>query len=152
MVVLLVGGGSRLMDAMINKLNKCGHRVYLITGKKESHFTYPRVFERYDFPYSSDSIKEIFESVRPDVVIFLGAYDSNYSWTHTRKESVQYAADLTNMLSAYSVCKKGRFVYLSSQEIYGKSYIDDVAEEETGIGKKLPCDGGCTGRRYLSDI
>ena len=132
MVVLLVGGGSRLMDAMINKLNKCGHRVYLITGKKESHFTYPRVFERYDFPYSSDSIKEIFESVRPDVVIFLGAYDSNYSWTHTRKESVQYAADLTNMLSAYSVCKKGRFVYLSSQEIYGKSYIDDVAEEEAG--------------------
>ena len=46
MVVLLVGGGSRLMDAMINKLNKCGHRVYLLTGKKESHFTYPRVFER----------------------------------------------------------------------------------------------------------
>ena len=132
MVVLLVGGGSRLMDAMINKLNKCGHRVYLITGKKESHFTYPRVFERYDFPYSSDSIKEIFESVRPDVVIFLGAYDSNYSWTHTRKESVQYTADLTNILSAYSVCKKGRFVYLSSQEIYGKSYIDDVAEEEAG--------------------
>lgn len=137
MVVLLVGGGSRLMDAMINKLNKCGHRVYLITGKKESHFTYPRVFERYDFPYSSDSIKEIFESVRPDVVIFLGAYDSNYSWTHTRKESVQYAADLTNMLSAYSVCKKGRFVYLSSQEIYGKSYIDDVAEEETGSAKNF---------------
>lgn len=132
MVVLLVGGGSRLMDAMINKLNKCGHRVYLITGKKESHFTYPRVFERYDFPYSSDSIKEIFESVRPDVVIFLGAYDSNYSWMHTRKESVQYTADLTNILSAYSVCKKGRFVYLSSQEIYGKSYIDDVAEEEAG--------------------
>lgn len=137
MVVLLVGGGSRLMDAMINKLNKCGHRVYLITGKKESHFTYPRVFERYDFPYSSDSIKEIFESVRPDVVIFLGAYDSNYSWTHTRKESVQYAADLTNMLSAYSVCKKGRFVYLSSQEIYGKSYIDDVAEEEAGSAKNF---------------
>lgn len=137
MVVLLVGGGSRLMDAMINKLNKCGHRVYLITGKKESHFTYPRVFERYDFPYSSDSIKEIFESVRPDVVIFLGAYDSNYSWTHTRKEAVQYTADLTNILSAYSVCKKGRFVYLSSQEIYGKSYIDDVAEEESGSAKNF---------------
>lgn len=41
------------------------------------------------------------------------------------------------MLSAYSVCKKGRFVYLSSQEIYGKSYIDDVAEEETGSAKNF---------------
>ena len=137
MVVLLVGGGSRLMDAMINKLNKCGHRVYLITGKKESHFTYPRVFERYDFPYGSDSIKEIFESVRPDVVIFLGAYDSNYSWIHARKESVQYTADLTNMLSAYSGCKKGRFIYLSSQEVYGKSYIDDIPEEEVGSAKNF---------------
>ena len=137
MVVLLVGGGSRLMDAMINKLNKCGHRVYLLTGKKESHFTYPRVFERYDFPYDSDSIKEIFESIRPDVTIFLGAYDTNYKWEHTRKESVQYAADLTNILSAYSVCRKGRFIYLSSQEVYGKSYIDDIPEEEASSAKNF---------------
>ncbi len=137
MVVLLVGGGSRLMDVMINKLNKCGHRVYLLTGKKESHFTYPRVFERYDFPYDSDSIKEIFESIRPDVTIFLGAYDTNYKWEHTRKESVQYAADLTNILSAYSVCRKGRFIYLSSQEVYGKSYIDDIPEEEASSAKNF---------------
>lgn len=137
MVVLLVGGGSRLMDAMINKLNKCGHRVYLLTGKKESHFTYPRVFERYDFPYDSDSIKEIFESIRPDVTIFFGAYDTNYKWEHTRKESVQYAADLTNILSAYSVCRKGRFIYLSSQEVYGKSYIDDILEEEASSAKNF---------------
>lgn len=137
MVVLLVGGGSRLMDAMINKLNKCGHRVYLLTGKKESHFTYPRVFERYDFPYDRDSIKEIFESIRPDVTIFLGAYDTNYKWEHTRKESVQYAADLTNILSAYSVCRKARFIYLSSQEVYGKSYIDDIPEEEASSAKNF---------------
>ncbi len=137
MVVLLVGGGSRLMDVMINKLNKCGHRVYLLTGKKESHFTYPWVFERYDFPYDSDSIKDIFESIRPDVTIFLGAYDTNYKWEHTRKESVQYAADLTNILSAYSVCRKGRFIYLSSQEVYGKSYIDDIPEEEASSAKNF---------------
>lgn len=137
MVVLLVGGGSRLMDAMINKLNKCGHRVYLLTGKKESHFTYPRVFERYDFPYDSDSMKEIFESIRPDVTIFLGAYDTNYTWEHTRKESVQYTADLTNILSAYSVCRRGRFIYLSSQEVYGKPYIDDIPEEESSSAKNF---------------
>ena len=137
MVALLVGGGIRLMDAMINKLNKYGHRVYLLTGKKESHFVYPRVFERYDFAYDSDSIKEIFESIRPDVVIFLGAYDTNYRWEHARKESVQYSADLTNILSAYSVCKKGRFVYLSSQDVYGKSYMNDIVEEEASSAKNF---------------
>ena len=31
MVVLLVGGGSVLMNAMIDKLNKNGHRVYPVS-------------------------------------------------------------------------------------------------------------------------
>lgn len=50
MVVLLVGGSSVLMDAMIDKLNKNGHRVYLLTGQKENRSSYRHVFEKYNFP------------------------------------------------------------------------------------------------------
>ena len=49
MVVLLAGGGSVLMNALIDKLNKNGHRVYLLTGQKENRFSYKRVFEKYNF-------------------------------------------------------------------------------------------------------
>ena len=33
MNILLVGGNGKIMDAMIDKLNKGGHRVYLLTGR-----------------------------------------------------------------------------------------------------------------------
>lgn len=64
---LLVGGGSSMMDAVIDKLNKSNHRVYLLTGRKDKSSSYKRVFERYDFPYDDDSVKDIIESVKPDV-------------------------------------------------------------------------------------
>ena len=131
MVVLLIGGGSVLMDAMISKLTKNGHRVYLLTGQKNSRFSYKQVFEKYNFPYDSGSIKDIFESTRPDVVVFMGAYDTNFDWEgDARQESVRYVAGLVNILSAYSLVKEGKFIYFSSQEVFGEVYIDNIGEEE----------------------
>ncbi|MEY8394759.1 hypothetical protein AALB64_08025 [Lachnospiraceae bacterium 45-P1] len=49
MNILLAGGSGRTMDAMIDKLNKGGHRVYLLTGQKEKKYSYKHVFERYNF-------------------------------------------------------------------------------------------------------
>ena len=43
MVVLLTGGSSVLMNALIDKLNKNGHRVYLLTGQRDRRVTYKRV-------------------------------------------------------------------------------------------------------------
>ena len=94
------------MDAMINKLNKDGHRVYLLTGTKNSHTSYQKVFEKYNFEYDSDSIREILVSANPDIVIFMGAHDTRYDWENSRKTSVQFTADLTNVIF---VCKKRPF-------------------------------------------
>lgn len=130
MVVLLAGGGSVLMNAVIDKLNKNGHRVYLLTGQKEKRFSYSRVFEKYNFTYDSESIREILESIRPDVTVFTGAFDTNFGWESPRQEAVGYMAGLMNILSAFSMLKTGRFFYLSSHEVYGASYMDDIKEEE----------------------
>ena len=130
MVAFLIGGEGRFMDAMINKLNKDGHRVYLLTGTKNSHTSYQKVFEKYNFEYDNDSIREILVSANPDVVIFMGAQDTRYDWENARKTSVQFTADLTNIVSAYSSIKKGRFLYISSQEVFGRSYIEDIKEDE----------------------
>ena len=85
------------MDAMISKLAKNGHRVYLLTGQKNNRSSYKKVFEKYDFPYDSGSIKDIFESTRPDVVVFMGAFDTNFDWKEdARQESVRYVAGIVN--------------------------------------------------------
>lgn len=129
MAVLLIGGGSRFMDAMIDKMSKSGHRVYLLTGKRESRSSYKHVFEKYNFEYDTDSIEDIFKSIGPELIIFMGAYDTNFDWQMARKESVRYAAALTNLLSAYAVAGKGRFVYLSSQEVYSSVHGTDITED-----------------------
>ena len=89
MIVFLVGGESRLMDALITKMEKDGHKTYLLTGKRDGRGKYRRVFERYNFPYDRESVREIFTNVNPDLVIFLGAYDTNYDWSDARRESYE---------------------------------------------------------------
>ena len=130
MNVLMVGGGSRMADAIIDKLNKGNHRVYLLTGQREKRISYKHVFEKYYFSYEDDSVKDIFESVRPELVLFLGAYDTNFAWQRSGQDSMHYAASLMNILSAYAMLGTGRFVYFSSQEVYGGSYLDSVSETE----------------------
>ena len=46
MDILLVGGGNGLMDAMLNKLNKEGHRAYVLTGSKNRKYSYRNAYEK----------------------------------------------------------------------------------------------------------
>ena len=137
MDILLVGGAGSLMNALIDKLNKEGHRVYVLTGQKDGGGKYRNVFEKYNFPYESDCLKEIYDSVNPQVVLFLGAYDTNYTWKDARRESVQYSAGLINLLMSYSAVKQGRFIYLSTEEVYQDSYPADIREMEPEQPKEL---------------
>ena len=45
MNILLAGGSCSLINSMILKLRKEGHRVCLLTGDKYRHNKYERVFE-----------------------------------------------------------------------------------------------------------
>lgn len=130
MEVLLVGSDNELMRTMLNKLNKEGHRCYVLTGNKNQVGSYKNAYEKYRFPYESDCLKEIFDSVRPDVTIFLGVYDYNFDWSDPRKEAVRYQTALQNVLTSFSMLKGGRFIYLSSQEVYSQSYANDIDERE----------------------
>ena len=49
MNILLVGGTFSLMNNIILKLRKEGHRVFLLTGDKYKHNKYEKVFERMIF-------------------------------------------------------------------------------------------------------
>ena len=131
MNVLLVGGEGTFMASVIREFEKNGHRVFLLTGcKKNDKTTYPSVFERYDFPCSSESVQEIVKSVSPEVVLFFGAYDTNYSWYDAKRDAVHYAADLTNILTAYASRSDGLFVYLSSEAVFsGKPQDGRIAEQ-----------------------
>lgn len=130
MNVLLIGGAGSLMDQMMIRLKKAGHRMYLLTGSRNKKLNYRKVCEQYDFTYDSDCMDGIFDSIHPDVVLFLGAFDTNFSWQDDRRDSVKYISGLTNLLSAFSTGNYGRFVYLSSQEVFSGDYPENITEEE----------------------
>lgn len=128
MNILIIGGAGTITDAILEKFNKEGHKLYVLTGNNLKVQKYKHVFEHYRFSYDSNSIKEIFESIKPDVTIFMGAYDSNFSWNNPREDAVKYSAGLLNILMGYALVKCGRFVYLSSQEVFGRSQPNDITE------------------------
>ncbi len=129
MDVLLTGGTNELMDAMIDKLNKEGHRIYVLTEHRFENSRNRKVFEYYYFPYDSDCLKEVFESINPELVLCMGAFDTNYTWKDARKESVRYSLGITNILTTFADREKGRLVYLSSEEVYGDSYTVNITED-----------------------
>lgn len=110
------------MDGLINKFNKDGHRVYLLTGNRNVRTSYQKVFEKYNFKYDSDSIREIFASTNPDVVIFTGAQDTHYRWENARKEAVQFSTDLTEYTFRIFICKEWPFFVSVLGECFWKIF------------------------------
>ena len=129
MNVLLIGGSGSLINSLIIKFKKEGHRVYLLTGTRQDKAPYQKVFERYNFPYDCACLNEIFESINMDLTIFLGAYDTNYKWKHEEADAVQYSSGLMNILMSYAMKNKGRFVYLSSDEVYSLGSDENLTED-----------------------
>ncbi|GHU42550.1 nucleoside-diphosphate sugar epimerase [Clostridia bacterium] len=138
MNILLVGGSNNFMNAIIDKLNKEGHRTYVLTGDTSKKQTYRKVFEEYNFAYDNNNLNEIFDSVNPDIVLFMGAFDSNFEWSVKKRDSVEYSSGILNMLMAFSMLEGNhRFVYLSSSEVFQKSYAVDIKEDELPTPKDV---------------
>lgn len=135
MEVLLVGGGGSFLNAIVDKLNKEGHRIYVLTEKHSQDRPNRKVFEYYYFSYESDSLGEVLESINPDVMLCMGAFDTGFSWTDARREAVRYSAGMTNLMMVYAMRGKGRFIYLSSQEVYNSSYPNDIEEDEPATAR-----------------
>lgn len=118
MDVLLVGSLGTLMQRLVDKLDKEKHRVFILTEEGKEIPGCRRAFETYRFDYEDVCTREVFFSVKPDVTLFLGAYDTNFHWDDRKNVIAKYSASLLNMLVAYSTIGKGRFVYLSSDIVF----------------------------------
>lgn len=130
MNILLAGGSARLREQLIRKFKKEGHRVCLLTGSRFKEKLPEKVFESYWFPYDSDSVHSVFESVAPDITVFLGAYDPNFRWEDGEKTAVRFGTALTNLLMSFGSIGKGRFLFLSSEEVYGNGSDADFTEND----------------------
>lgn len=129
MNILLIGGSGNLINKLIIKLKKEKHKVFLITGQRYKNIYYERVYERFDFPYDGESIRDIVKSIKPDVTIFMGALDTNFKWKQEQQDAVYYSSSLVNALMSHVTTGKGRFIYLSTANQFDLNYLEPVTEE-----------------------
>ena len=151
MDVLLIGSTGNLMQKLVDKLDKEKHRIFVLTEEGKDVQSYRRAFETYRFHYDNTCIREIFNSVKPDVTIFLGAYDWNFDWQGGQTSSIKFTSAVLNMLMSYAAQQKGRFIYLSSDEVFGglrvnkKLAVENHTDENSkaqavAMGEKLCLD------------
>ncbi|MBP5223900.1 MAG: NAD-dependent epimerase/dehydratase family protein [Lachnospiraceae bacterium] len=137
MDVLLIGSTGSLMRRMVEKLHKEGHRIFVLTEEGKDTLSYRRVFETYRFSYDNACIREVFVSVKPAVTLFFGAYDKNFSWSASMNASVAYSSGLLNILMSFSALRQGRFIYLSSQEVYEDlELLDNNELKHSGVSSE----------------
>ena len=130
MNILVAGGAGTFLNNILIKLHKEGHKVSVLTGDRFANKDdYAKHYELYKFPYDANCLNEIFESVSPDITIFMGAFDTNFKWKNEESDSVRFSSSLANILMGYAMRGKGRFLYLSSDEVFGDYYEDDIAED-----------------------
>lgn len=129
MDILLVGGSSRFTTLLIEKMNKEGHRVFRLTKEAKTADTTEKVFETYRFEYSDACIRDVIDSIRPNVTIFMGAFDTNYRWDKRQRCATQYTAGVFNVLKAHAAMGIGRFIYLSSEEVFQEEYEKEIASD-----------------------
>lgn len=129
MKVLIVGRYSIFVSQLIEKYNKEGWEVYLLAGNNKTVKRYKNVFEQYNFEYNRDSVKNVIDSASPDLIIFTGAYDENFSMKSTRQESAYYLSSLVNILMSAQMLGVPSFAYISSHEVFGESYLTHIKED-----------------------
>ena len=153
--ILLIGSSNSLSHQLIRQFSKEGHRISLLTGSDHREQSYPRVFERYDFAYTSEAIPEVFNSVAPDVTVFTGAYDGNFLWEDERRDAVSYVSAVMNVLSAYAAAGKGRLIYLSSDSVYaaeeGVLHAEDDAADAADLRGAALAQAEDICRRFMAD-
>ena len=138
MDILLIGSTGSLMRKMVEKLHKEGHRIFVLTEEGKDTFFNRRVFETYRFAYDNACIREVFVSVKPQVTLFLGAYDKTFPWKTGMNTPVKFSSSLLNLLMSFSALRQGRFIYLSSEEaLEGFEATDDgYVERSKNISEK----------------
>ena len=116
--LVYIGNKDALAKAFIDKAGKEGHDVYFLSETDFSGGDLPTQlkYRYYRLCKKPDLLDKVFDSILPQVVVFAGDMPLRYEchW------SEGYLQQLSRVLAQAVRVRAQRFVYLSSQEVYGQ--------------------------------
>ena len=128
MKILLFGAYGLLMESIIVKLHKEGHELFVVTGRKISEDHHEGTIDAYFVEYADSSLYYVFESIKPEAVIYTGAFDERFHWKE-QSDSAKYLAGLNNIILSSIKANVSKFVYFSTTDIYDDSIHIDKASD-----------------------
>lgn len=135
MKVLVCGAGkSAFREFLVSRLNREKHEVFVLTGNKEETEKREKgIFQSYAFPYTEDGVSRVIGNISPDMVVFLGAMDSNFEGEWEKSEVVYYISSLTNILMCAKNSGAKKFVYLSTLDIFKNNKESSIDAETVPV-------------------
>ena len=116
MKVLIIGGYDYFSRAILMRLKREKHSTFILcdknseTGLRSKH----KADVEYHFDAFDSNISHIVDDIKPDAIIFMGAYDPIYKWDQSKSTPNTYLSALSNLLGIAHEMSVGRFVYLSA--------------------------------------
>lgn len=136
--IMIVGGSGTFLSELINKFAKEDWQIFTLVGERST--TKPAyVFEQYSFEPTSSSVWEVIASCRPNLILYMGAYDPSFRWGEmSEKEDAQrYVAGLSNILLAGQAAGVPRFLYLSGDCVFGENVSGLRTEDDAAAPSDL---------------
>ncbi len=122
MNVLITGNISTIALSLAKKLLEDGHSVVVTDASDDFSSIKSRNFAAYKMNASDALFQEIYRSHSFDTVFFISAPD-NHLLDFVDPEPTQSNISLENTLDLCDKSSVGRFIFISSTEIYGNSGI-----------------------------
>ncbi len=144
MNVLYVGRCDSLASKLVNRFVKDENNVFIISSEDFTKAEKPGLKYKL-YPYESQNlgIDKVFNSVKPEIVIFAGDIFADYTWDPSEKSNI-YLSQLLNILNKSVSTEVSKFIYLSSEEVYSPSaeMISEAEEKKPVTYKGILCSQG----------
>lgn len=134
MKILIAGDYGFLCNQLVERLEREGNEIYIVTGKKSDKKNKPLCKHiTFECEMTSNKVEEIFKSTMPNVVIFLGAFDDGLWSKNVNKAENEFLSRLMSLLKYSNLFKVNKFIFLSSDEVYTQVECKAMSELDEAI-------------------
>lgn len=132
MKILYVGDEDNLSNGIMERLIKEGNDIYLLTTQLSLKAKRDKIKYKYYLNNGVEDVKNVFISVKPEVVIFVGNGYMQEIWNEEQNNLSLLAVALEESKSL----EIEKFIFFSSTEVYSDQ-IEDIDEQSQVIPKTL---------------
>jgi len=129
MKIIYIGECDSFSAQFIDRHVKEGNSVSVVSRHDFTKINKPKLeYKWYNYHADNISVERIFSNIKPQQVVFAGSLLGDNEWSYEHA-STRYLSELLNILNVSKKHSVGKFIFLSSTEIYKNNENGFINEE-----------------------